>query len=1335
MHPKILTLTTPVAWLRLLFGIVAAWMSLHPPAAPGQAVNQPAGAGRVLTNITEIWGLPRAERMIPQRIRTEVIVYFFDAEWNNAFGECQGIPTWLPIADSPLPLKPGQRVAIDGVILPISQKILWDQTQIRIIEEGVPLNVETVADPGKNPQALKNHLVALEGLIDGEVKDPTHYKLSILLANTSATACMLKGTNNAPPPFKVGDFIRMKCVFAPQFDRSGNLSDLALSVIDRSSLEVIGNLYADPRFRLPITSSEDIGEHSPTNDLIHVEGIVRHHELGKGVALWDATGDVMVESRQSQPLHFGERVEAFGYPFVAGVQRSLRGGFYRLSTSTNQIAGSPRGISIQAPLRLAGQIRELMPQEASRHLPVSVRGVVTWSHPNSPFAYVQDASGGIRVMNPKWETAEAAKPGTLVMLEGVASEGFFVPVVTNSLVRRIGWWNLEPGQSVSLEQALTGMEDGRWVEMHGFLRSINKTNGLAHFSLSSSGGEFQAWTPATESFDRLKGSIVSLQGVCSAIANSRRQLTGIELWVPDDRYIRVKEAAPDDLFYLPLRSLGDLRRFNLQNELNRRVRTAGTVVLHAPGRYLYAQDGSDTVFALSHQKDPLQPGDKVELSGFPGNEGRRLLLREAVYRKLSSGAEPPPAPLPDLNSVNLDLEGILALAEGSLLNIAEKGGETRLLMQNKGSIFEAKLEPSAAQAGQRRPALPLGCRLAVTGVYEVSSDEYGAPTSFLLHMRSWNDAHLLQHPPWWTAARLTWVLLGVCSVFLGALAWGLQMSRNNALLHQAQTALQAANDKLELRVQERTRDLASSLSLLSATIESTADGILVVDRNGAVTSYNTKFARMWRLPPEFAASRADGQLLAFLVGQVKDGQTFLNTVQELQDNPEIESFGIVECADGRVFERYSQAQRLGGQCVGRVWCFRDVTERVHAEAEKAKLELLNRQLQKSESLGRMAGAIAHHFNNQLQTVMMGLEMALKGMSHDPQGSSEFLTEALLSARKATEVSRLMLTYLGQIPAKREPLDFAEICQRSLPVLRAAMPTDVVLEVDFPVPGPTIQSNGGQIQQMLANLVTNAWESRRDGRTSIHLAVKTVSASDVPAANRFPIDCQLQDAAYACLEVADAGSGIAGKDIEKLFDPFFSSKFTGRGLGLAVVLGIVRAHQGIITVESELGRGSVFRIFFPVSSEAMPRKPVPVAHALGSTGSGTVLIVDDESSLRKVLKTALKGMGFEVLDAQDGVEAIELFQRHSDKIRLVLCDLTMPRMDGWQTLSALRKLDPRMPVILCSGYSESQVMAGDHSDRPQAFLNKPYEYEKLRETVFQTLKTSSPPTYGPEKSTA
>ena len=408
---------------------------------------------------------------------------------------------------------------------------------------------------------------------------------------------------------------------------------------------------------------------------------------------------------------------------------------------------------------------------------------------------------------------------------------------------------------------------------------------------------------------------------------------------------------------------------------------------------------------------------------------------------------------------------------------------------------------------------------------------------------------------------------------------------------------------------------------------------------------------------------------------------------------------------------------------------RDITAQKIAEADKAKLEAQNRQLQKTESLSRMAAAIAHHFNNQLGVVIGNLEMAI---DEQPKGGppAKSLTAAMQAAWKSADMSRLMLTYLGQSRDKVEPLDISYSCGKILPILKAAMPGNVILETDFSSPGPVISTSHDYIQQILTNLLTNAWESVGDDRGTISLNVKTVSPATIPTAHRFPVDWKLPDNPCACLEVIDTGSGIATKDIEQLFDPFYSTKFTGRGMGLAVVQGLVSSHKGVITVDSKPGRGSTFRVFFPLSEEALPQPqmaendrditisaPSPKKLEEG----GTVLLIEDEEPLRKMVAIMLERLGFSVLEAKDGIDALEVFGNHQSEIKFVLTDLTMPRMNGWETLTSLRKLKPDIPVILASGYDKAHVMSGDHPELPQAFLPKPYNRTNLSDAIKQVLE--------------
>lgn len=301
------------------------------------------------------------------------------------------------------------------------------------------------------------------------------------------------------------------------------------------------------------------------------------------------------------------------------------------------------------------------------------------------------------------------------------------------------------------------------------------------------------------------------------------------------------------------------------------------------------------------------------------------------------------------------------------------------------------------------------------------------------------------------------------------------------------------------------------------------------------------------------------------------------------------------------------------------------------------------------------------------------------------------------------------------------LNLSEACRKNCDTLGEVIPKEIRLEVNFSQSGPIIKGDAYHIQQIFTQLVLNACESLCGVPGSIFLTVKTFSSVDIPATHRFPPDWQPKSKFYACFEVADTGRGIEEKDINALFDPFSPDKFKSRSLDLPVILEIVRAHLGAITVESKVGCGSTFRVFLPVSVEKISQPAALLAEALESRAGGTALIVDGDRMLRDLALIAIRSLGYAVLEAKDGFEALEIFRQYRDTIRFVLCDVAMPHMDGWETLAALRQLAPQVPVIMSSIYDLKQTMAGNHAEFPQVFLEKPYGVTALREAIRQVLK--------------
>lgn len=429
--------------------------------------------------------------------------------------------------------------------------------------------------------------------------------------------------------------------------------------------------------------------------------------------------------------------------------------------------------------------------------------------------------------------------------------------------------------------------------------------------------------------------------------------------------------------------------------------------------------------------------------------------------------------------------------------------------------------------------------------------------------------------------------------------------------------------------------------------------------------------------------------------------------------------------DGSVFFAEVTARRmtLAGKPV-LLGFFKDVTERLRLEAQ-------SRNLERGESLARMASAIAHRFNNHLQVVLGDLELLNQSVSGE---AGERLASAARAARDAAEISNLMLLYLGQGLPESRSIDAAAACRDAVPLLRGVLPPQAAWETELPQVGHVV-INPVQFQLVLKTLATNAGEALMDGRGSVRLSLSVVPGTTIPTTGRFPLDWQPQAATYVCVEVRDTGRGIEPNAFDHLFDPFYSTKLVGRGLGLPVAQGIIRAAGGGFVVSSHPGKGSVFRAFLPqVDPVAAPPPPpttapppLPQSQApVPTAGPAAIMVVDDERSVRRTVCFAIQQAGYIAIEAEDGEQAIELFKQRNANVRCVICDLTMPRMDGWEVLAALRRLAAGLPIILCSGYSEAQMMEGhqDDAELPQAFLVKPYTLKTLRDTLTRILGASS-----------
>ncbi|MBI4912329.1 MAG: PAS domain S-box protein [Acidobacteria bacterium] len=397
--------------------------------------------------------------------------------------------------------------------------------------------------------------------------------------------------------------------------------------------------------------------------------------------------------------------------------------------------------------------------------------------------------------------------------------------------------------------------------------------------------------------------------------------------------------------------------------------------------------------------------------------------------------------------------------------------------------------------------------------------------------------------------------------------------------------------------------------------------------------------------------------------------------------------------------------------------WRDITERKHEEQERLGLERRILHAQKLESLGVLAGGIAHDFNNLLSAMIGHLELA--GLTLPPGGKATVHLQAVEGLlNRAAELTRQMLAYSGRGTRVTSPLDLSALVEDLTGLLRVSISKKINLDLDLAPRLPAISADLSQINQVLLNLVTNASDAIGDAEGEIHIAtgIKAMTEAEIRGLRT---DGPMTPGLHVFLEVSDTGSGMNEQVMARLFEPFFSTKSQGRGLGLSAILGILRSHSGGLHLESRPGEGSTFRLFFPALEVPAPDRPTleaprPLPPKL------RVLLADDEPALREAVAEALDQMGHSVLQARDGVEALEKAREEGESLSMVVLDMTMPRMDGREALAALRGWNPHLPVVLCSGYTDLEDLATLLASGPATFLPKPYTIRELADAMARAL---------------
>jgi PAS domain S-box-containing protein len=635
--------------------------------------------------------------------------------------------------------------------------------------------------------------------------------------------------------------------------------------------------------------------------------------------------------------------------------------------------------------------------------------------------------------------------------------------------------------------------------------------------------------------------------------------------------------------------------------------------------------------------------------------------------------------------------------------------------------------------------------------------------------------------------------------------------------------------------------LREALSLLAATLDSVEEGILVVDRAGKIVRFNRQFATQWQIPDEVLAWRDDDRAMQFVLDQVSDPDAYLTKVRHLYDEPDAESFDVVRVKDGRVFERYSQPQRVDGQIVGRVWSFRDDTARSRAREaleqseanyrslidgaaygiyrtradgtfldvnpalvamlgyEKAKdvlalgnaigvyrdpaeqaalmeqyrhsgriagvevdwkrrdgtlltvrlsgravfdwqgtldgfeviaedvtdrrrLEGQLRQAQKMEAVGQLAGGIAHDFNNLLTSILGYTDLIMEQLGPAVPIWLD-LQEIRRQVERGASLIQQLLAFSRKQALRITSVDLNSVVGQVEQVLRRVFREDVEIHRQLGAEIRPIRGDAVQLEHALLNLALNARDAMPGGGALVmETAMKRL---DRPEPS---IDAPIPAGSYVMLIVRDTGSGMDADTRTHLFEPFFTTKGPGKGagLGLSTVYGIVKQIGGYIKVESEAGHGATFALYFPTTDEPLPAPSPPLTRESPTVGSELVLLVEDNSVVRGLVRKALSRHGYRVVEAASGEQALTLAETVREHIDLILSDVVMPGIQGPELVAQLKVTRPQSKVLYMSGYPADAFDKGQGAGSPGEWLQKPFTTGRLLQRVRELLDAPASP---------
>ncbi|HVZ66503.1 MAG TPA: ATP-binding protein [Lacunisphaera sp.] len=770
--------------------------------APGWAAGD--APRPVITHPARLFELPAAEKNRPQPLHIEGRIDYFDPRFRMVWIERRNVATYLLLDADPPPLHIGDYVDIEGEIVP-NKGLSASEVKVRVITPNAPVAPLDTRGRINDLAVFHGRIVTIEGYVDSQqLIDPDHIRMIVIVENRPVI-CWIRPDNPAQVPEWTGRFVRVTGLYSRRFDPTQTASTIEIWGANQAVVQVTGTMQDSPLFARSRTRVDQVWR-APLGTEVLMRGTLVSHRVGTALILRDATGLVEVRSIQQQRLPVGTEVEAVGQVANYSGQWVVDQALYRPVGASASTPYTP-----EATLRTIAQVRELSASEAAQGQRVILRGVVIWALPDRDFLFLQDYTGSVRVRYDPARTGEL-RYDKFIEVKGTTRAEPFSPAVELESFTDLGSLSEPTARPITLDEAMTGKEQGQWVELRGFLKKVEAKDDWRWLHITTPAGTFSAQLQSTASFIANPGSLVTVRGVCENIPDAAGRVAGVMLRVPYLSDITIEEEAPADFFDLPRRAIRDLGQLSSGGGL-RRVRIAGGVLDAEPDGSLYVQDSDAAVLVLGGEKPALVPGDQIEAVGVLGREGLRTVLREAAWRKTGAGPIPAPLELADPAQPPMGDDGRLVRVRGTLIGSLVRPADTRLTLQNGDTTFEAFLPRGNGDAPTR---YEVGSGLELTGVCRLRFDDSRRLQGAEIRLRGPGDVAIFRAPQFWTIRRALVVAALLGGVTVLGMAWiaalRRQVGRQTEQI-RAQLQRQAA---LEAEVQRAAR--LESLGLLAGGI-------------------------------------------------------------------------------------------------------------------------------------------------------------------------------------------------------------------------------------------------------------------------------------------------------------------------------------------------------------------------------------------------------------------------------------------------------------------------------------------------------------------------------------